>query len=203
MVENGLDARFNQIDYVDMFSNKSIEHIGIVGRVHPLKGQDVLLQLASIFPHLQFHILGDAAPAEQAYYHELRTKAPKNINLNGWVHDLPSVVANIPLQVCIIPSRNFDKEPNRCFEAFSLVSIELSALSSLVIVRSIGALVDQAKNLELFSFENDKQLEELIHEIITKPSSELSKMTEQSYNRVMHRYSQHAFQLRLQNLFRN
>ncbi len=201
VLENGLDRRFNNIDYIDRFSNNKIEHIGIVGHIHYLKGQDVLLPLAQKFSHLQFHILGEAAPLEQKYYDELCNAAPKNIHFHGWVHDLPAKVNSIGLQLCIIPSRNFNDDPSRCFEAFSLVSIEMSLLSCLVIPRYIGALADQVKNLELFSFEHDDELVELVQKILSMQSSELANITKHSYNKVMGKYSQQAFQNRLQSFF--
>lgn len=158
VVPNGLDARFSDIPFQDRFTGRPLQHIGIVGRVSPEKGQDVLIPLAKHFPQLQFHVLGDAAFSSEDYYERLKREAPEDVHFHGWVDDLPVKVNEIGLQVCLVPSRCPPESPGRSFEAAPLVPLQMAALSCLVIVRRLGALEDVARELGLETFEKDEEL---------------------------------------------
>ena len=158
VVPNGLDARFSDIHFQDRFTGRPLQHIGIVGRVSPEKGQDVLIPLAKHFPQLQFHVLGDAAFSSEDYYERLKREAPENVHFHGWVDDLPAKVNEIGLQVCLVPSRCPPESPGRSFEAAPLVPLQMAALSCLVIVRRLGALEDVTRELGLETFEKDEEL---------------------------------------------
>lgn len=166
VVPNGLDARFSNIPFQDRFTGRPLQHIGIVGRVSPEKGQDVLIPLAKHFPQLQFHVLGDAAFSSVDYYERLRREAPGNVHFHGWVDDLPAKVDEIGLQVCLVPSRCPPESPERSFEAAPLVPLQMTALSCLVIVRKLGALEDVANSLGLIHFDTDLSLIYIINNII-------------------------------------
>lgn len=166
VVPNGLDARFSNIPFQDRFTGRPLQHIGIVGRVSPEKGQDVLIPLANYFPQLQFHVLGDAAFSSVDYYERLRREAPGNVHFHGWVDDLPAKVDEIGLQVCLVPSRCPPESPERSFEAAPLVPLQMTALSCLVIVRKLGALEDVANSLGLIHFDTDLSLIYIINNII-------------------------------------
>ena len=128
LVENGLDSRFTQVAFKDRFSDRPIRHIGIVGRISPEKGQDVLPALARQFSDLTFHVLGDAAFSEKTYEDRLRAESPANVVFHGWVENLPAKVDEIGLQVCIIPSRCPEATPGRSFEAAPLVPLQQIAM---------------------------------------------------------------------------
>ena len=162
VVPNGLDARFSDIPFQDRFTGRPLQHIGIVGRVSPEKGQDVLIPLAKHFPQLQFHVLGDAAFSSEDYYERLKREAPENVHFHGWVDDLPAKVNEIGLQVCLVPSRCPPESPERSFEAAPLVPLQMIALSCVVIVRKLGALEDVAQNLGLDTFVQDGELDNLL-----------------------------------------
>ena len=166
VVPNGLDARFSNIPFQDRFTGRPLQHIGIVGRVSPEKGQDVLIPLANYFPQLQFHVLGDAAFSSTDYYERLKREAPENVHFHGWVDDLPAKVDEIGLQVCLVPSRCPPESPERSFEAAPLVPLQMTALSCLVIVRKLGALEDVANSLGLIHFDTDLSLIYIINNII-------------------------------------
>ena len=166
VVPNGLDARFSNIPFQDRFTGRPLQHIGIVGRVSPEKGQDVLIPLAKHFPQLQFHVLGDAAFSSTDYYERLKREAPENVHFHGWVDDLPAKVDEIGLQVCLVPSRCPPESPERRFEAAPLVPLQMTALSCLVIVRKLGALEDVANSLGLIHFDTDLSLIYIINNII-------------------------------------
>ncbi len=193
VLENGLDERFKDIQYVDRFSGNSLKHIGIVGRIYYLKAQDVLIDLAKKYPDMQFHIFGEASSDEQAYYNELTKNATENIIFHGWVENLPEKLLEVPLQVCLVPSR--------CLEAFSLVTVQMTALSCLVVVRDLGALSDAAQDLGLFSFTEDMELESIIEQISLSSTQTLNQRIFTSYQKVVKDYSYSAFQDRLKNFF--
>lgn len=193
VVPNGLDARFSDIPFQDRFTGRPLQHIGIVGRVSPEKGQDVLIPLAKHFPQLQFHVLGDAAFSSEDYYEKLKREAPGNVHFHGWVDDLPAKVNEIGLQVCLVPSR--------VKEAFSLVTVEMVALSCLVIVRKVGAMEDVARELGLETFEKDEELKIILPKLQLFPASKLAKRCHGNYFTCFLRYKNCHFFENLQILF--
>lgn len=201
VVPNGLDARFSDIPFQDRFTGRPLQHIGIVGRVSPEKGQDVLIPLAKHFPQLQFHVLGDAAFSSEDYYGRLKREAPENVHFHGWVDDLPAKVNEIGLQVCLVPSRCPPKSPERSFESFSLVSAEMTALSCLVLVRKLGALEDVAQKLDLGMFEKDEELPALLKDNIAQYGVLTATSIKKSYDACMQSCSHTNLQQRLRNFF--
>lgn len=201
VVPNGLDARFSDIPFQDRFTGRPLQHIGIVGRVSPEKGQDVLIPLAKHFPQLQFHVLGDAAFSSADYYERLKREAPENVHFHGWVDDLPAKVNEIGLQVCLVPSRCPPESPGRSFEAAPLVPLQMAALSCVVIVRKLGALEDVARELELEMFEKDGELKILLKNHIEKDTTWIATISKKSYHICMQYFSHNCFQKRLCNLF--
>ena len=190
VVPNGLDARFSDIPFQDRFTGRPLQHVGIVGRVSPEKGQDVLVPLAKHFPQLQFHVLGDAAFSSEDYYERLKREAPENVHFHGWVDDLPAKVNEIGLQVCLVPSR--------VKEAFSLVTVEMVALSCLVIVRKVGAMEDVARELGLETFEKDEELKIILPKLQLFPASKLAKICHGNYSTCFLRYKNCHFFEKLQ-----
>ena len=189
LVENGLDDRFTGTSYTDRFTGCSLKHIGIVGRISPEKGQDVLLPLAQEFPELTFHVLGDAAFSDNAYEHRLRASAPENILFHGWVDDLPTKVDEIGLQVCLLPSR--------VPESASLVSMQMAALGCAVLVRRIGALEDMSKALGLASFVSDEDIAGCLRLLQERSEEDMALQAREVYNNMAGRYGCDAFQQRL------
>lgn len=202
VVPNGLDARFSDIPFQDRFTGRPLQHIGIVGRVSPEKGQDVLIPLAKHFPQLQFHVLGDAAFSSEDYYERLKREAPENVHFHGWVDDLPAKVNEIGLQVCLVPSRCPPESPERSFEAAPLVPLQMTALSCCVLVRKLGALEDVARELGLGVFEKDEALVEIISFLERNLQTNIRLCTIKSFNQIC-KYGMNEFKERLNNLFLN
>jgi len=192
LVENGLDARFTQTAFEDRFSGRPLRQVGIVGRASPEKGQDVLPALARRFPDMDFHVLGDAAFSSADFYAALQRDSPSNVHFHGWVEDLPAKVREIGLQVCLVPSR--------CFEAFSLVSIQMTALSCLVVVRCLGALEDVAENLQLHTFDADSDLIPLVETLRAQSAAQTCAQCRLSHMITLSRYNNNAFHARLRDL---
>ena len=202
VVPNGLDARFSDIPFQDRFTGRPLQHIGIVGRVSPEKGQDVLIPLAKHFPQLQFHVLGDAAFSSEDYYERLKREAPENVHFHGWVDDLPAKVNEIGLQVCLVPSRCPPESPERSFEAAPLVPLQMTALSCLVIVRKLGALEDVARELGLKMFEKDGELKLYLERIMTLERGKIVSVIRGSFNKNIEHYSHAIFYGRLKDNIR-
>ena len=200
VVPNGLDARFSDIPFQDRFTGKPLQHIGIVGRVSPEKGQDVLIPLAKHFPQLQFHVLGDAAFSSEDYYERLKREAPENVHFHGWVDDLPAKVNEIGLQVCLVPSRCPPEAPERSFEAAPLVPLQMTALSCLVIVRKLGALEDVARELGLETFEEDEEIGQKISRLQNENSKAILYTSKKIFDR-MSMYNNICFRERLKEIF--
>lgn len=200
VVENGLDARFTKTVFEDRFSGKPLRHIGIVGRVSPEKGQDVLPALARYFPDMDFHVLGDAAFSAADFYTTLQRDSPPNVHFHGWVEDLPHKVHEIGLQLCLIPSRCPESTPGHSFEAAPLVPLQMTALSCLVAVRRLGALEDVAKNLQLPSFGTDEKLIPMIENLRAQPAYKLLGQCENSHTLLVSRYSHDIFHEHLKKL---
>lgn len=198
VVPNGLDARFSDIPFQDRFTGRPLQHVGIVGRVSPEKGQDVLIPLAKHFPQLQFHVLGDAAFSSEDYYERLKREAPENVHFHGWVDDLPAKVNEIGLQVCLVPSRCPPESPERSFEAAPLVPLQMTALSCLVIVRKLGALEDVAQELRLETFEQDEELKIILSKLQLFPASKLAKICHDNYSTCLLGYKNCHFLEKLQ-----
>ena len=192
IVENGLDAGFTGTAFEDRFSDRPLRHVGIVGRVSPEKGQDVLPDLALRFPDVDFHVLGDAAFSSAAFEAALRRDSPSNVHFHGWVEDLPRKADEIGLQVCLVPSR--------CLEAAPLVPLQMAALSCLVVVRRLGALEDVANSLQLRSFVMDKELVPLVEDLCTQPADDIIAQCKTSQIIAVSRYSHQSFHDRLKEL---
>lgn len=197
VVENGLDERFAGICCEDRFAGKELRHIGIVGRVSPEKGQDVLPNLAARFPDMTFHVLGDAAFSAKDYEESLKQASPANVCFHGWVDDLPKTIREIGLQVCLVPSRCPPETPDRSFEAAPLVPLQMAALSCLVVVRSLGALQDVAEKLDLISFGRDEELAPIIEGLRKKAPQDLFAACKKTHETVVEHYSNKSFQERL------
>ena len=190
LLPNGLDSRFSNIPFEDRFTGCPLRHVGIVGRVSPEKGQDVLLPLARQFPQLHFHVLGDAAFSAKDFYKGLKQAAPENIHFHGWVEDLPAKVRETGLQVCLVPSR--------CLEAAPLIPLQMVALSCLVVVRRLGALEDIASALQLRTFVTDGELSALLEELTLSSGTLVANEVKTAQNICPKEYGHAAFQKALQ-----
>lgn len=201
VVENGLDGRFDGLAFKDRFTGRPLCHVGVVGRVCVEKGQDVLLPLAVALPDMHFHVLGDAAFYDHAYFDDLKARAPSNVHFYGWVEDIPARVEEIGMQVCLVPSRCPADEPARLFEGAPLVPLQMMALSCLVIPRRLGVLAYMAERFGLPAFEHDDELPALLRDLAARDSAALAAGVGKNVAVVMRDYSHAAFQKRLRGFF--
>lgn len=200
VVENGLDARFTETAFEDRFSGRPLRHVGIVGRVSPEKGQDVLLALAQRFPDMEFHVLGDAAFSSADFYEALRHESPANVHFHGWIEDLPAKIREIGLQLCLVPSRCPAGTPGHSFEAAPLVPMQMAALSCLVMVRRLGALEYVGNDLQMRSFDADAELIPLLEGLRKQSEADTLFQCRNSHALTIARYNHNIFSEKLKKL---
>lgn len=194
VVENGLDSRFGFCDFDDRFTGRMLQRIAIVGRISPEKGQDVVIILAKKFPHMIFHLLGDAAFSDADYLGILQQTAPSNVVFHGWVDDLPQKVRELEIQLCLVPSRGN-------FEAAPLVPLQMAALSCRVAVRNAGALADVAEKMQFDTFVSDAAIVPYLAQL-EKETSEINlKKTAEIFERVQAHYGHETWQKQLCTFF--
>lgn len=194
LVENGLDGRFANILFIDRFTGKELQHVAIVGRVSPEKGQDVLPNLARQLPNLTFHVMGDTAFSEQSFAERVRDECPANVIWHGWIDDLPAKACELGIQVVIVPSR--------VAEAAPLVPLQMAALSCLVISRKLGALEDVAKHLEGMVFKQDSEIPLILRKLQQTPMTQLVQQTQHSHSVVDSQFGYAVFCQRLASLIK-
>jgi glycosyltransferase involved in cell wall biosynthesis len=191
-VENGLDARFSGMTCRDRFKDAPLRHAVIVGRVSPEKGQDVLARLAPAFRDMTFHVFGNAAFADDAYYMGLRQSLPANVVFHGWIDDVAGHIDALRVQLWIVPSR--------CAESSSLACMQAAATSCLAAVREEGAPADIAGELGLSTFQTDEDLLRLIERLRGCEPEQLAGNTRAAFQKAMARYSRDELQKRLTTL---
>lgn len=202
LVENGLDARFSAAPFEDRFSGRPLRQVGLVGRICPEKGQDVVPALGHRFPDMHFHLLGDAAFSDAGFYACLRRSAPANVHFHGWVEDVPALTRRLGLQLCLAPSRCPASSPGHSFEAAPLTPLQMTALSCLVVPRRLGALASVADELGLRTFSDDAELGGLIETLRRMPPAALAGEARAAHAHVLARYGHAAFRERLAALLR-
>ena len=128
--------------YVDPGKKEGdIFHIGIVGRITPIKGHIYFLQaMAKVmrsFPKIKVWIVGDAPGSKASYKEEVeimirRLGLGHCTELLGSQKDIPAVMASLNLMVCasIYP------------EAFGRVIVEAQASGVPVVATKVGGIVD-------------------------------------------------------------
>jgi glycosyltransferase involved in cell wall biosynthesis len=107
--------------------------VGILGRIDPLKGHEVLLDaLARTGKNVRLWIVGDVAFRRyEDYRASLEAKAPGDrVEFLGWRDDLPEVLAALDLVV----------QPSTKPEAFGRAAAEAQAAGLPVIASRIGGL---------------------------------------------------------------
>lgn len=116
--------------------------VAIIGRLTPLKRQDLFIQAAAhlvrdrYWTDVDFLVIGEAGPEDESYLEQLEklireSGASGNIRMTGFVDELP---AHLPgIDIVAAPSDN---------EAFSLALVEAMAAGCAVVATRVGGMAE-------------------------------------------------------------
>ncbi|SDS41753.1 glycosyltransferase [Agrococcus carbonis] len=112
--------------------------IACVGRVQPLKGQDLAVRMLQHLPGAVLVLAGDATPGDERYLESLHDLA-RDLGVEGRVRHIGSVDREALAQlldaadVVVVPSRT---------ETFGLVPLEAAASGTPVVASRVGGLTE-------------------------------------------------------------
>jgi lipopolysaccharide heptosyltransferase II len=165
-------------------------HIGIIGRITPLKGHlhfiKAAAKVARLFPRIKIWIVGDAPASKELYKDQVQVLVRRLglwhcTEFLGTQRDIPSVLASLDLVVLATTTH----------EAFGRVIIEAQAAGVPVVATQVGGVVDiieDGKNGLLVPPEDPQAMSEAILKIIRDPqlarslSEAARKKVEEKFN---------------------
>ena len=118
--------------------------VACVGRVQPLKGQDLAVRMLQHLPDTVLVIVGDAVPGDERYLESLHDIA-RELGVEGRVRHIGSLerpaLAGLldAADVVVVPSRS---------ESFGLVPMEAAASGTPVVASRVGGLVESVADGE-------------------------------------------------------
>ena len=151
--------------------------LGYLGRIHPVKGLDVLLKAFKLLPlHLpiELYIYGDGGQDDAVYYRRLlwQSHRDKRINWMGLLSEEEKFTALVKLDALVIPSRWLETGPLVLLEAWAAGLPVIGARSG-----GILELVAQDCGGLLFRPQDARDLAGLILRVIKYPDA-LEKLKE-------------------------
>lgn len=157
-----------------------------VGRLHPAKGFDVLLnslpKVISRFPKLEIKIIGGGSNDIEKYLAEAKTlKISERINFIGFTSKSKVMEELANAYICIVPSY---------YEAFCYVVIESFSVGTPVIgsdTTGIGEIIENGKNGFLFERGNHEELSDKILELLNDPLLR-KEMSQNAYRSFQEKY---------------
>jgi glycosyltransferase involved in cell wall biosynthesis len=162
-----------------------------VGLLHPMKGHEVLLQVACLYPDKKFYVVGPEHKDFHEYAQKLRKSAPRNVCFTGYQQDIAAFFNENKIQGLIIASRND-------FESFGLVALEAVALGRVAIARKTGGLREIIEELLIPGGDSDSDLVELAVQQIE--SMRLSEVLPAMQSRLHHGFGREKFLSSLANI---
>ena len=169
--------------------------IGMIGRVHPWKGQEYFLQIAAElskkYTHLRFVMIGDAYPGNEYLYKRLdRIIKEKNIGTLvtdlGYRADAAELLSGF--DIFVLPSTSPDPFPT--------VILEAMASAKPVVATAQGGpleMVDENITGLLIEPDNPYQASLMIEKLVTDKQLRI-KMGEAGRKKVLATYSSEAFE---------
>ncbi len=123
-----------RLSYINNLSDSIVQGVVLVGDTL-IKGIDIFIKLATLFPHVEFYAFGKG---------RLPKAAPTNVHHMGWTNDLglPYAYAKVVLVPSVIA------------EAYGRVAAECQSLDVPVLVSNIGGL-PEAVNYDSDKIAND------------------------------------------------
>ena len=182
VVQSCLVHPFNDLAERDRFTGDTGPlTVALIGRVSPVKGQDVLPGLARRFSDLRFVMIGAVTDENRPFFDSLFADAPANLVYGGETDDLLRTLDEYNVQLSLVPSR-WD-------EPFGLVSIESMAASCLTLVSNRGMLPQIARTTGAFCFQSDAELVEMLDHFRTAPRALLHRLAREQYRKAQRCFS--------------
>ncbi len=163
VIENALSSDFVRADRPAPPGDMS--RIAVIGRLVPVKGQDVVCALSRALPQAEFYVIGSLENADERYVELLRQNSASNVKLVGYVEPVITYLHEETIGIVLVPSR--------IEEALPLVAIEAAAAGCAVIVRNRGGLAEVAANTGLMTVDRDDQFLDRIRELQAMDPAEL------------------------------
>ncbi len=166
--------------------------IGLVGRIHRDKGQDLLLRAAAQVGSACFRLLGKAQDADIPYFRELELLAaklkPGTVEFRDWVDGIFPEMAR--LDALAVPSRR---------EALARVILEAFALRVPVVAAAVGGIpevVEHGRNGLLVPPDDPDALAAAIRRVI-EDAALARRLTEAGYQDYQSRWRLERYQSEL------
>lgn len=154
LIRNALDRHF----LLSMTPPQNEPHktmkICVIGKIDEVKGQDFIFALDNAVKDLiEVHLIGNYDTHDQ-WAINLLQNLPSFVKYLGAVNDIRNHLLEMKYDAAIVPSR--------WEEPFGLVAIESASMGIETIVRKRGGLVEIAETLELITFNDDKELNNIL-----------------------------------------
>src|SRR5215471_834791 len=163
-----------------------------LGRLHPAKGFDILIQAAALIPDLHVWIAGEGLERARLEALVLKLKLKERVKFLGWREDRAGLFK--AADVCVYPSRT---------EPFGNVVVEAwSCGAPLVTTASVGPkwLVKDGEDAILTPVDDAEKLAAGIKKVISSPALQI-KLAAQGHKRVTEEFSESAIVGRYIKLF--
>ena len=154
--------------------------VGIVGGVHPNKGQDLVLSMPEdLVGRMRIHVIGPMI-GEGGWSADLVTRAPSNVVFAGPQSDVARYYEEAQIDVSIVPSR--------WAEPFGLVAIEGMALDTVTLVRSVGNLPFISEKTGALTFTTDATCFASLRTLLDAESAALIRLKNEQRHRTLAQY---------------
>ncbi|WP_320823136.1 glycosyltransferase [Reinekea sp.] len=142
--ENMIRVVFNGVDIADLRASAGVaefktaqpamHHIGIIGRLVPIKRVDLFLQAAALFKrdqllHHRFHVIGDGPLKKQLMVQTEALSIQDTVTFHGHRNDVPSYINS--LEMVVMCSDH---------EGMPMVALETLALGKILVMHHTGGL---------------------------------------------------------------
>jgi glycosyltransferase involved in cell wall biosynthesis len=126
-----------------------IQHIAVLGRIAPEKGQREFARAAGILadlqPQLRFTICGTPMFSNRAYFEQVKAEGGGKISFRDWTDDVAAFLSEVDLLV--VPSQAIDNVPRVILEAFAagvpVIAFASGGIPELIEHGVTGLLVDR------------------------------------------------------------
>lgn len=199
LIYNGIDYTPYQIPSNKLRIELGLEDdqiiIGMIGRVHPWKGQEYFLDIASAllknYPLLHFVMVGDAYPGNEYLYKKINDRI-KELNISNSIHDLgyrndvPEILQGF--DILVLPSTLPDPFPTVILESMAsgkaVVATDHGGAQEMIEEQSCGILIPI----------NNAKIASAKMSIIIEDKDLCKKMGETGRKRVFEKFSVSAFE---------